>query len=86
MALFVFLFFPRGTGANLLAPLQQRASQTLSGFSDNVSFQNIARISQNNEVVAHVRVGHRLNQNGSVTDQKPVERNRKQFSLRRQRR
>src|SRR5438874_2387715 len=46
MAILVFLFFPRGTGANLLAPLQQRAAQTLTGFSDQVSFENIPRISQ----------------------------------------
>src|SRR5881227_2149548 len=64
MAIIVFLFFPRGTGANLLAPLQQRATQTLTRFSDNVSFQNIARITQNNEVVAHVRVWHTISENG----------------------
>ena len=53
MAVVVFLFFPRGTGANLLAPLQSKPAQALSGFSDNVNFENIARITQNNEVVAH---------------------------------
>lgn len=58
MSVLVFLFFPRETGANLLAPLQTKNTETLSGFSDSVSFQNIARIAQNNEVVAHVRVWH----------------------------
>ena len=68
MAILVFLFFPRGTGANLLAPLQQHAAQTLTGFSDNVSFQNIARISQNTEVVAHVRIWHTSVENGAAVE------------------
>ena len=72
MAILVFLFFPRGTGANLLAPLQQRAAQTLTGFSDQVSFENIARISQNDEVVAHVRVWHRTIENGQPME-RPVD-------------
>ncbi len=59
----VFLFFPRGTGAGLLAPLQFRPSQALTGFSDQVSFQNIARIQQSTEEVARVRLSR---------DNKPV--------------
>jgi len=73
MAVIVFLFFPRGTGANLLAPLQQRAAQTLTGFSDSVSFQNIARITQNNEVVAHVRVWHITADATGKTTEQPIQ-------------
>ncbi len=54
-ALTVFVLFPRGAGANLFGPLQFRASQTLTGFSDQVSFQQVARITQNTSVVAHVK-------------------------------
>jgi len=57
-AVLVFLFFPRGSGANILTPLQVRQSQSLTGFSDQVDFQNIARITQNTEPVAYVRVQH----------------------------
>jgi len=57
MAVLVFLLFPRGSGANVFA-LQMRAQQSLTGFSDEVSFQNIARITQNTEQVASVRLFH----------------------------
>ncbi len=56
MAVVVFLFFPRGAGAGMLAPLPFRASQTLTGFQDRVSFQSIARITQNPAEVAKVEV------------------------------
>src|SRR5687768_5842666 len=56
MAVVVFLLFPRGTGAGLLSPLQFRQSQTLTGFSEQVDFQRVARITQNQEVVAHVKL------------------------------
>ena len=56
MAVFVFLFFPRGTTGSLLGPLQFRPSQTLTGFSDQLQFQNVARIQQNPAVVAYVTV------------------------------
>jgi Ca2+/Na+ antiporter len=55
-AVAVFLLFPRGTGAGLLGPMQFRPSQTLVGFSNEVGFENIARIQQNNEKVADVKV------------------------------
>ena len=55
-AIAVFLFFPRGMGAGLLGPLQLQPSQALTGFSDQVSFQRIAAISQNNQLVAYVQV------------------------------
>src|SRR5215217_1435738 len=55
-AVIVFLFFPRGTGANMLAPMQFRAGQALTGFSDNVNLDQVARITQNNQEVAFVHV------------------------------
>ena len=54
----VFLFFPRDTGAGLLGPLQFRSSETLTGFSDQVGFEQIARITQNDDLVAHVELKH----------------------------
>jgi hypothetical protein len=56
MAVAVFLLFPRETGAGLLGPLQFKPSETLSGFSDTVSFQRIAQISQNSAPIATVKV------------------------------
>src|SRR3954465_2868750 len=51
MAILVFLFFPRGTGQNLLGTLQFRQSRALVGFNEQVQFQQVAKISQNNAVV-----------------------------------
>jgi transglutaminase-like putative cysteine protease len=56
VAVGVFLFFPRSTGASLLSALQFQNSQTLTGFSDEVNFQTVAKITQSDEVVAHVAV------------------------------
>ena len=58
MAVVVFLFFPRHTGSNILGPLQFKPSRALTGFSEQVGFQQVARITQNNELVAHVKVWH----------------------------
>ncbi len=55
-AVLVFLFFPRSSAQGLFGALQFRPSQSLTGFSDEVSFQNIARITQNDEKVAEVFV------------------------------
>ncbi len=57
-AVAIFLFFPRDTGAGLLGPLQFRSSETLTGFSEQVGFEQIARISQSDDLVAHVRLKH----------------------------
>jgi hypothetical protein len=56
LAVGVFLFFPRGSGANMLSPLQFHPAQALTGFSDQVDFQKVAQITQNTEVMAYVRV------------------------------
>jgi protein-glutamine gamma-glutamyltransferase len=55
-AIGTFLFFPRGPGAGLLGPVHWRPSQTLTGFTDSVSFQNVAMIAQNPQEVAWVTV------------------------------
>jgi transglutaminase-like putative cysteine protease len=64
MAINVFLFFPRGTGANLLGPLQFKPSRALTGFSEQVGFEQVARITQNYAKVADVQVWH----NGKPVD------------------
>ncbi len=57
MAVFVFLFFPRGSTGSLLGPIQFRPSQTLTGFTDQpLSFQQVARITQNPQIVGYVTV------------------------------
>lgn len=55
MAVLVFVFFPRGAGAGMLG-MQFRPAQTLTGFSEQVGFQSVARITQNHAVVATVEV------------------------------
>src|SRR3954467_8665421 len=55
MAVVVFLFFPRGSGAGMFGQLQiQRPAMT--GFSEQVSFNSITNITQSNDIVAHVQV------------------------------
>ncbi len=54
-AIVVFLFFPRGTGANLLGP-QLPMSRPMTGFSEHVGFQEVAKITQSNDAVADVKV------------------------------
>jgi transglutaminase-like putative cysteine protease len=55
----VFLFFPRGAGGGLLGPLQAyRGASALVGFSDQVSFQDVARITQSHESIAFIKVWH----------------------------
>ncbi len=54
----VFLFFPRGSGAGFLGQFQIRPNQSMVGFSDQVDFQQVAKIQQNTEVVAYVHLSH----------------------------
>lgn len=54
----VFVIFPRGATGSLLGPFQMRAVQALVGFSDEVNFQNIARIQQSNDTIAWVALKH----------------------------
>src|SRR4051812_10838754 len=65
MAVVVFLFFPRGSGANLLGPLQFRPSRALTGFSEQVGFQQVARITQNFTRVADVQLWHKGPKDGT---------------------
>jgi hypothetical protein len=55
-AVTVFLFFPRGSGDGLLGSRQFRPEQALTGFNTEVSFQQVAKIAQSNEVVAFVQL------------------------------
>lgn len=56
MALIVFLFFPRGAGAGLIGAIPFRASSTMTGFSDSMSFQDVARLTQNTTEVGYVEI------------------------------
>src|SRR5207302_1549398 len=44
MAVGVFLFFPRGSGQGMLTPIQFRPAQTLTGFNDQVNFDQVASL------------------------------------------
>jgi transglutaminase-like putative cysteine protease len=55
-AVIVFVFFPRGTGANFIGPMSFQPAQTLTGFDDQVSFDSVAKITQNPAIIAHVQV------------------------------
>jgi transglutaminase-like putative cysteine protease len=59
MAVLVFLFFPRGAGQSMFGPLQPRAAQAMTGFNDEVSFEKVAQIARNDDVVARVELYHR---------------------------
>jgi transglutaminase-like putative cysteine protease len=56
MAIVVFVLFPRGDSEGVLSAMQLRPSQAIAGFNDNVSFQKIAQITQNNSVIARVEL------------------------------
>jgi len=55
-AVIVFLFFPRINGDGIFGVRQMIAEQPLTGFATDVSFQQVARITQSSAVVAHVQV------------------------------
>ena len=57
-AVITFLVVPRGTGANIVGRnrAQFRVSEAVTGFSSQVSFQDIARITQNETPVAYLEV------------------------------
>lgn len=57
-AVIVFLVFPRGSGANLVGRnrVQFRTTEAVTGFSSQMSFQDIARITQNDTPVAFLQV------------------------------
>ena len=55
-AVVVFLFFPRNAGAGMFGQLQWKPGKTLTGFSEQVSFQQVARITQNDDVVGTVKI------------------------------
>ncbi|MEM7806512.1 MAG: DUF3488 and transglutaminase-like domain-containing protein [Planctomycetota bacterium] len=56
-AVVVFLAFPRGGGASFLHELPRLSpEESVTGFSGNVDFQDIARIQQNTQVAGHIEV------------------------------
>lgn len=64
----VFLVFPRGSGGGVLGQLNPRPNAALTGFSDRVSFEQINRIKQNDELVGHVSV----RRDGAVVSEQPL--------------
>ena len=54
-AVVVFLIFPRNTGGGILGPFQMHAGQTLTGFSESVNLDEVAKITQNTDKVAEVK-------------------------------
>ncbi|HEX5242508.1 MAG TPA: transglutaminaseTgpA domain-containing protein, partial [Tepidisphaeraceae bacterium] len=57
-AVVVFLFFPRVNGAGFFGQFQGKAAQALVGFSEEVSFQNVAKLQANDEPIAYVSLTH----------------------------
>ena len=58
-AVVVFLFAPRGMGSGMFGRLQLRQPEVLQGFSDEVQFNQVAKITVNTTPVATVRVEHK---------------------------
>ncbi len=57
-AVIVFLLFPRGSGAGMFGQLQIHPPEDLTGFNDDVQFNQVAKITQNVDPVATVQVWH----------------------------
>lgn len=57
-AVLVFLLFPRGTGAGMLGQLQMKQVEPMTGFNDQVQFNEVAKITQNDTPVGTVTVWH----------------------------
>ncbi len=57
LAVIVFLFFPRGTGANMLT-WQYRPAMRATGMSDSMNMQAVASVQQNNTEIAYLKVTH----------------------------
>jgi protein-glutamine gamma-glutamyltransferase len=55
-AVVVFVFFPRGPGQGMFGQLQLKQSQAMTGFTESVSFESVARITQSNAVSAYVEL------------------------------
>jgi hypothetical protein len=55
-AVLVFLFLPRAGGQGWLGPGAFRQTRSVVGFTDEIRFQDVARISQRDDVIAHVKV------------------------------
>jgi hypothetical protein len=55
-AVLVFLFFPRSAAGRWFGQFQWRPQETMTGFSDQVNYQQLAKITRNNELVATVKM------------------------------
>ncbi|MDB5295885.1 MAG: hypothetical protein JWO31_1868, partial [Phycisphaerales bacterium] len=55
-AVVVFLAFPRGPAQGMFVPPQLRVGNPMTGFSDSVNFDQVARIQQNDKIVAYADV------------------------------
>jgi hypothetical protein len=55
-AVLTFLLFPRGTGAGMFGQFQWKPRNTLTGFSEQVSFNQVAVITQNDEPVGTIKI------------------------------
>ena len=55
-AVLIFLFFPRTANGRWLGQLQWRPQEAMTGLSDQVNFQQFAKIAQNNDEVGTVKV------------------------------
>jgi len=55
-AVLVFLLFPRNTGAGLFGQFQWKPKEAKTGFSEEVSFQQVAKIAQSDEVMGTVKI------------------------------
>jgi hypothetical protein len=55
-AVVVFLFFPRNAGAGMFGQLQWKPGKTSTGFSEQVSFKDVAKITQDDEQVGTVKI------------------------------
>jgi len=72
-AIAVFLLFPRGAGQSMLIPMQMQPQSVLTGFSEDVKFDTVARITQNDEVVGYLEVWkHDGNGETKVTNQEEM--------------
>ena len=57
-AVFVFIFCPRGSATSMFSQFTLHPAEVLTGFSDEVQLNQVARITQNNTQVATVKVFH----------------------------
>jgi transglutaminase-like putative cysteine protease len=55
-AVLVFLLFPRGTGAGMFGEFRWKPQPAMTGFSEQVNFNQVARITENDEQVGTIKI------------------------------